>query len=551
MLSSISIRNYAIIATADISFLPQLNAIIGETGAGKSILMGALGLALGKRADSHVLMDKDQKCVIEAHLEIAPYHLSSYFEAHDLDYHDSTIIRREITPNGKSRAFINDLPVTLETLRGLTAQLIDIHAQQETRDLEDDTFFIRVLDKLAGNESLLKEYQSTYKRYKTLQSEIARFKENAAQFAKEYDFVKFQFDELQQIPLSEELWSEMEDEIGLLQNAEAIQSGLGNVHEILENAPMNISDLLSEAGKTLQSIASFHPDIAHAKDLLEDIRLQLRETDRQLQHLQSNTMGDESRLQELSEIQTSVNRLMQKHHLGSMKELIDLYRSLEEKLASFSFSDEKVAALEAELKVCREQLIQDADKIQQNRRSASEPFARDITALLKDMGMPYATVSFDFVELSEPDRNGMDSVTFLFAPNKGSQLKSLDEVGSGGERSRLMLAIKSLIARQMALPTLIFDEIDTGISGEVAKKVGELLKQIAHHHQVITITHLPQIAASAGKHFLVYKNHESAQSVTHIEALDRNSAVTEIAKMLSGDNPSAAAMENARLLMEG
>lgn len=551
MLSSISIRNYAIIATADISFHPQFNAIIGETGAGKSILMGALGLALGKRADSNVLMDKEQKCVIEAHLEIAPYNLSHYFEENDLDYHDSTIIRREITPNGKSRAFINDLPVTLETLRGLTAQLIDIHAQQETRELEDDTFFIRILDKLAGNESLLKEYQSTFKQYKSLQSEIARFKENAAQFAKEYEFVKFQFEELQQIPLSEELWSEMEDEISLLQNAEAIQTGLGTVHELLENAPVNIADLLSEAGKTLQGIASFHPDIEQAKSLLEDIRLQLRETDRQLQHLQGNTLADEGRLQELAEIQSSVNRLMQKHHLGSMKELIALYRSLEEKLSSFSFSDEKIAALEAEWKACREQLIQKAKNIHEKRKSASEPFAKDTSALLKEMGMPYATVSFDFAELTEPDRNGLDSITFLFAPNKGSQLKSLDEVGSGGERSRLMLAIKSLIARHMALPTLIFDEIDTGISGEVAKKVGELLKQIATHHQVITITHLPQIAASAEKHFLVYKNHESTQSVTHIEALDRARTVTEIAKMLSGDNPSAAALENARLLMEG
>jgi DNA repair protein RecN (Recombination protein N) len=550
MLESITIRNYAIIEQVEMEFHPGLNVIIGETGAGKSILMGALGLALGKRADSQVLFNNEQKCVIEIQLNIADYGLMSFFDDHELDYSDVTIIRREIMPNGKSRAFVNDLPVTLDVFKGLTAQLIDIHAQYETRELEDDQFFIRVLDKIAGNDALLTQYQEQYQRLKNLEKEIKQFEEASKQFAAEYDYLKFQYEELEGIPLSIEAWKALEEELTLLQHAETIQMGLGRVLELLDSGEMNIISQLSESAKTLQQLSSWHSDIQTSAESFEEMRLQARELFRQLQGILNNTQADEGRLHELLEVHGQVQRLMHKHQCKGMEDLISLHHTLRDKLNAYSFSDEKMAELKQQSEEFRLKVMEKGKSISQKRKDVSAPFTASVTALLREMGMPYAVVNLYFVQRELPTLSGMDEITFLFAPNKGSRLQPLDEVGSGGERSRLMLAIKSQVARHMALPTLIFDEIDTGISGEVARKTGDLLRQISLHHQVITITHLPQIAAKGQQHYLVYKNHEKDKSTTAIRTLNPDETIFEIARMLSGDNPSKAAMENARLLIK-
>jgi DNA repair protein RecN (Recombination protein N) len=551
MLQTITIRNYAIIEQVEMQFHPGFNVIIGETGAGKSILMGALGLALGKRADGQVLLNKEQKCVVEAQLHIADYGLVPFFDENELDYSDTTIIRREILPNGKSRAFVNDLPVTLDVLKGLTSQLIDIHAQQETRELEDDLFFIKVLDKIAGNDALLNQYQEQFKELKHLEKEISQFEEASRQFAAEYDYLKFQFDELESIPLSSEAWKALEEELALLQHAETIQTGLGRVLELLDAGEVNIIGQLTECVKVLQQLSAWHSEIESSAETFEEMRLQTRELHRQLQSILHNTQADEGRLQELLEKHGQVLRLMQKHQCKEIEELISLHHSLRDKLAAFSFSDEKIAQLKQQAGSLRKKVLELGRDISLKRMEVSSPFTQSVAALLREMGMPYANVDLDFRQRDQPAQSGIDQITFLFAPNKGSRLQPLDVVGSGGERSRLMLAIKSQVAKYMALPTLIFDEIDTGISGEVARKTGDLLRQIAQHHQVITITHLPQIAAKGQQHYLVYKDHEKDKSMTAIRALNGEDTVFEIARMLSGDNPSQAAMENARLLIKG
>jgi DNA repair protein RecN (Recombination protein N) len=551
MLTRLIIRNYAIIEEAELKFGPSFNVIIGETGAGKSIIMGALGLILGKRADTNVLFNEDEKCVVEASLDLKNYQLRHFFEDNDLDFDETTIIRREINPKGKSRAFINDVPVTLDVLRDLTTQLIDIHGQQETRELEDDHFFIKVTDKLSGHRALLESYQADLSRYKSIQKQIRQLQEDAATFAKEYEFLKFQFDELEAVTLSEEYWKSINEEISVLQNAESIRQNLQASADLLSQGQVNIDDLLAEAQRLLGQIASFHPDLKRIADDADELLINLRELSRSVASVLHSTDSDEGKLQELLEEHHQISRLMQKHQTGAMADLISLHQNISERLERFSFSEEKIDALEQEAATALELVLEQGKEMSANRQKAAVPFMDSVEGLIREMGMPFAKVSLKFAERTLPGNDGLDDITLLFAPNKGSQLQTLDTVGSGGERSRLMLAIKSVIAREMALPTLIFDEIDTGISGEVALKVGQILRQLGHQHQVLTITHLAQIAAGGHSHFLVYKDHEQARSTTRIEGMEKERTQLEIAKMLSGANPNQAAIDNAKTLING
>lgn len=550
MLQELHIRNYAIIEAAEMQLNPHLNVIIGETGAGKSILMGALSLVLGNRADTQVLMDKEEKCVVEAHIQLNEYNLEAFFDENDLEYSDVTIIRREINPKGKSRAFINDTPVTLEVLKALTSQLIDIHAQHENSQLLDETFFIELLDKISKNPYLA-EYKSVFNKYTEAKRKLRKFREEAAAFSKEYEFVKYQYEELDQIPLSVEYWKEVEEEVNILSNAGTILQNLQQSVDLLSENEVNVEDLLSEIQKLLSTISSLHTDLQEAFQEIEDIQLKIRSITRVFKSIQGKIDTDEERLNELNVYQSTVNRLMQKHHFKEIDSLVRLHSELKEKLQQFSFSEEHVQDLENEIKESWQEVISVAERITALRKKQALDFGLAITAVVKDLGMPFAKVEINVEALAQPDKYGMDKVALLFAPNKGSQLQSLLQVGSGGEKSRLMLAIKSLIAKETALPTLIFDEIDTGISGEVAIKTGELLKKISYDHQVITITHLPQVAAAGKQHFLVYKEHLEDKSITNIKSLNSEGTVVEIAKMLSGATPTPAALENARNLIAG
>jgi DNA repair protein RecN (Recombination protein N) len=549
MLLQLSINNYAIIESATLQMGPSFNVIIGETGAGKSIIMGALGLILGKRADTNVLFDEEKKCVVEARLDIKAYQLKDYFEANDLDYDDTTIIRREINPKGKSRAFINDLPVTLDILRELTVQLIDIHGQQETRDIEDNSFFIKVLDKLSGQKTLLDEYRSNWLEYRLLSKQIQQFKEEAAAFSKEYDFVKYQFEELNAVTLSEEHWKTMNEEISVLQNAETIRQNLNAAADLLSQGQINVDDLLSEAQRLLGQIAGFHTDLGNMHEQVAELQISLRELNRQVASSLNATESDEGRLTELLEEHGLISRLMHKHQTSDLQDLIQLHLQLSERLQAFSFSEDKLKDMEAAAEQKLLLVIQLGAQLSQYRKEAAKPFTEAVGSLIKEMGMPFAEIALDFTQRAAPGSDGTDDITLLFAPNKGSKLHTLENVGSGGEKSRLMLAIKSVIAQQMALPTLIFDEIDTGISGEVALKVGQILRQLGQRHQILSITHLPQIAAGAHLHFFVFKDHLKAKSTTNISTLSPEESIREIAKMLSGATPDQAALDNAKALV--
>lgn len=550
MLQELHIRNYAIIEAAEMQLNPHLNVIIGETGAGKSILMGALSLVLGNRADTQVLMDKEEKCVVEAHMQISSYALEDFFEDNDLEYADTTIIRREINPKGKSRAFINDTPVTLEVLKSLTSQLIDIHAQHENSQLLDETFFIQILDKISKNP-LLAEYQVAFNKYSEAKRKLRKFQDEAAAFSKEYEFIKYQFEELDQVPLSVEYWKEVEEEVNILSNAGTILQNVQQSLNLLSEDEINVEDILGEVQKLLSSISALHSDLDETFREIEDIQLKIRGISRIFKSIQGKIDSDEERLNELNAYQSAVNRMMQKHQFKEVDGLIRLHTELKEKLQQFSFSEDHIQDLEAEISEAFQELADIGSKITELRKSQALKFGQAVTDVVKVLGMPFAKVEIQMESLSQPDKLGFDKVTLLFAPNKGSQLQSLLQVGSGGEKSRLMLAIKSLIAKETALPTLIFDEIDTGISGEVAIKTGELLQQISINHQVVTITHLPQVAAAGKQHFLVYKEHLEDKSITNIKSLDRDGAIHEIAKMLSGASPTAAAIENAKNLIAG
>ncbi|MDB5226867.1 MAG: replication and repair protein RecN [Bacteroidota bacterium] len=551
MLRSLSIKNYAIIESVEISFDPQLNIITGETGAGKSILLGAMNLILGKRADTSVLRNKEEKCLVEATFNIKNYQLENFFTENDLEYEDETIIRREIGTNGKSRAFINDSPVTLDVLKALTEKLVDIHAQGETQNLLDKFFFCEILDEMSKQGVVVKNYKETFKLFKQKQNKFQQLQEEQIRLQKEFDFISFQLNELSEAELNEEEAATLESELNLLQNAEMIKKNLSEAYNLIDGNEFSALTQLLQANKQVSQLANLHELIKELHEQLSNITDELKLISRKITNLSDATEYNETRVQELTEKQTSINRLLQKHHVAEVKELIALQNELQKNVHVFVNSNEEILRLEKEIKQDKKILFQTAQRISKNRTEKIKSFESKITSLLHDLGMPFGYIVLEQKMLEEEKLNtfGIDEIRLLFSANKGSAPQPLDEVGSGGEKSRLMLAIKSLVAETITLPTLIFDEIDTGISGEVAQKVGSILKLLGEKHQVISITHLPQVAAKANRHFFVYKNNEKEKTYTEIKTLAGNDRLHEIAVMLSGNNPPKEALENAKRLL--
>lgn len=551
MLQSLSIKNYAIIEAVDIQFDKQLNIITGETGAGKSILLGAMNLILGKRTDTNVLRNKDEKCLVEATFSIKNYKLKKFFSENDLEYEDETIIRREINTNGKSRAFINDSPVTLDVLKKLTEQLVDIHAQGETQNLLDKFFFCEILDELSKQTVVVKEYQTNYNLFKQKQNRLHQLQEEQIRLQKEFDFISFQLNELVEANLNEEEFESIENELGLLQNAEVIKRNLSEAYNLIDANEFSALSQLLQANKQIGQLASFHDVILEMHDKLSAITDDLKSITRQITNIADATEYNEERVQELMEKQTTINKLLQKHHFSEVKDLIALQHELQQKVDAYANSSEEIVRLENEIKEEKNELFATAQRISKNRTEKIKTAESKVSSLLVDLGMPFGHIVLEQKILDAERLNafGIDEIRLLFSANKGSHPQPLDEVGSGGEKSRLMLAIKSLVAETVTLPTLIFDEIDTGISGEVAQKVGNILKDLGKKHQVISITHLPQVAAKASKHFFVYKNHEKEKTFTEIKVLSGNERLHEIAVMLSGNNPPKEALENAKRLL--
>lgn len=551
MLQSLSIKNYAIIEAVDIQFDKQLNIITGETGAGKSILLGAMNLILGKRADTNVLRKKEEKCLVEATFSIKNYKLKKFFSENDLEYEDETIIRREINTNGKSRAFINDSPVTLDVLKELTEQLVDIHAQGETQNLLDKFFFCEILDELSKQTVVVKEYQTNYNLFKQKQNRLHQLQEEQIRLQKEFDFISFQLNELVEANLNEEEFESIESELGLLQNAEVIKRNLSEAYNLIDANEFSALSQLLQANKQIGQLASFHDVILEMHDKLSTITDDLKSITRQITNIADATEYNDERVQELMEKQTTINKLLQKHHFSEVKDLIVLQQELQGKVNAYANSSEEIVRLENEIKKEKNELFSMAQRISKNRNEKIKTAESKVSSLLVDLGMPFGHIILEqkIADAEKLNPFGIDEIRLLFSANKGSHPQPLDEVGSGGEKSRLMLAIKSLVAETVTLPTLIFDEIDTGISGEVAQKVGNILKDLGKKHQVISITHLPQVAAKASKHFFVYKNHEKEKTFTEIKVLSGNERLHEIAVMLSGNNPPKEALENAKRLL--
>jgi DNA repair protein RecN (Recombination protein N) len=549
MLASLEIKNYAIIEHAHIEFGKGLNIITGETGAGKSILLGALGLTLGERADSKSFFNPNEKCIIEASFDLSNNHLESFFKENDIDYESHTILRREIAPNGKTRAFINDTPVTLETLKFLASQLVNLHSQHETQELNSKGFQLDLIDFSANNESLLQSYTATFAEWKKAKIRLAELMQQQQSAQQEYDYHAFLLKEIEEANLDGLVLEQMEEELTTLNNAENIKSKLFLLVQAIENDELSALSILSKAYSEIKDIARLGKTYEAIADRINSTIIELEDLKAEAENLAERTELDEERIQELEEKVNSANRLLKKHALSDIEALMMLKDELKEKTASLENISESIEKLEKECNSLYQEALTLAEKLSAARKKAAPMAEEKITGTLRLVGMPSAAFKVSVATKSELSESGMDEIEFLFSSNKGFEPQPLKKIASGGELSRVMLSIKSLLAASTALPTLIFDEIDTGISGDVAAKVGEVFRQISRHHQLISITHLPQIAAKAEKHFFIYKKEKEGKTQTHIQALNTEQHIKAVARMLSGEQITEASLSNARQLI--
>ena len=552
MIQHLTIKNYALIDELEIDFSGGMTIITGETGAGKSILLGALSLLLGSRSDLSALYSKETKCVIEGTFNTEHYHLNDFFEENDIDFDKTTIIRREISKDGKSRAFINDTPVNLTALKELGSRLIEIHSQHETLTLNNSGFQMMVVDSCAGSDKELTGYRSAYREYQENLKTLDHLKAEESKASAEQDYLKFQFDELEQAQLKSGEKDLLEKELELLNNSENITLSLSRASDIISGDHDNVLQAVSAVISSLQPVASFHEGIGEILQRLRSVHIELKDVSSDIENMAHSISFDPSRAEVVSDRLDQIYRLEQKHRVQSEDELLALQESISGKLQSFTSLSEEIEKRSLESQRQLENLKKLATKLSSLRRKAVDGMERQIQGTLAALGMKYAVLKIELGSLPEGQfrENGTDTVVFLFSANKGVEYRELSKVASGGELSRLMLSIKSILASLKGLPTIIFDEIDTGISGEVAHKVGNILKGISTERQVIAITHLPQMAGKGDAHLFVYKNTSGTKTVTRIRSLNPEERVEEIARMLSGEKPSAAAKANARELLE-
>jgi DNA repair protein RecN (Recombination protein N) len=550
MLQQLSIQNFAIIDELKVEFQPKLNIITGETGAGKSILLGALGLVLGNRSDGSVLRNAEKKCVVEALFIKNNGHIKNWLQQNEIDEEEELILRREISPNGKSRAFINDTPVNLSQLKELTSALVDLHQQFDTLELGEENFQREVLDALAGNSTRVDQYRQQYLRYAKLQRELYQLKELQQQQQKEQDYRQFLLDELEQASFKENELEDAEQELKLLSNAENIASVLSESVQFLKEGDTPVVQQLKIVLQRLQQYKDMHADLSAISERLQSAQIELSDIASELDHLQNSISIDEARMQQLNERLELGYKLQKKHGLHSTNELLVLLEQLQLQQQSVADLSNTIALKEKEAAAQQQQLNKEAAVIHEQRKKHIEPFTRQVNELLSRVGMPNARLK---VELTTIPLNqyGTDSINFLFDANKSNRFEPISKVASGGELSRLMLCIKSLVAEKISLSTMLFDEIDTGISGEAAKQVGILLKELADRQQVITITHLPQIAAKATAHYFVYKQEEKSAIKTKIRLLNKEEQIEAVAKMLSGEKPTDSSLITAKEMVMG
>ena len=549
MLRNLSIENYALIKQLEIEPVSTLNIITGETGAGKSIMLGALGLLLGKRAETKVVFDETRKCVIEGVFDIRAYQLSTLFEEFDLDYEEECIIRREISSNGKSRAFINDTPTTLDALKAIGLRLMDIHSQHETLALGSNSYQLQIIDIVAENQTLKAEYQEAYKDFKEKQRIHRDLIEEGSHISKEADYNQFLFDELDQAQLQNGEQEELEEELSKLEHAEEIKLKLNEALMISDQAEYNASSLLQELKNMLSAISSYGKSYEQLRERLESLHIELKDIIAELENEDARIEVDPERTIECQDRLSLIYKLQQKHQVVSIEDLLKIYEELGNKVLRVSNLDEAIdEAAKAEAQALKRASAL-AEQLTKTRVTVFDQLSAQIKVLLADLGMPNASlqVNRQAVELNP---NGLDLIDILFSANKGIAPSPLKQAASGGEFSRLMFAVKYILANKTALPTIVFDEIDTGISGEIAIKMANMMRRMAQNHQVITITHLPQIAAKGEAHYFVFKDESDHTTSSQIKLLSEDERLKEIAEMIGGKNPSSTAFESAKELIK-
>jgi DNA repair protein RecN (Recombination protein N) len=549
MLSSLSINNYAIIQELEIDFSKGLTTITGETGAGKSILLGALSLILGSRADTSVLFNKETKCIVEGSFDFVVTELMQYLQENDIDTSLPLILRREINSNGKSRAFINDSPVTLQLLKETGTKLVDIHSQHENLDLNNQVFQLKVIDAFAGHTSFVQEYRNMFSEYKKVLIEFADLTELHHKNLEELDYFQFQFNELSEVKLVPGEQEVLENEIEELTHAEEIQKGLSSVWQKLNSDELSILSLLKECENELARLKKFYKPSEEYFERIQSCLIELKDISSETELAAEKAENNPVRLEQLKDRIDKLYSLQQKHRVKTVDELIEIKNQLDEKINEFSSSEDKLEKLQEVLAKMKSQVQKMADQITQTRQEILPVFEVKIKELLVQLGIPNAKFEVNLKMLPEPSEFGQNQCSFLFTANKKSDLQEISKIASGGELSRLMLSIKYIISDSLGLPSIIFDEIDTGVSGEIAFKVAGIMKEMSENRQVFAITHLPQVASRGTHHYLVYKSEEDHQTLTGIRKLNKAERLAEIARMLSGEQTTEAAMANARELL--
>lgn len=549
MLCNLVVENYALISRLEIEFKKGLTIITGETGAGKSILLGALSLILGKRADTSILYLKDKKCIVEGLFDISGYGLTDFFAENNLDYEDQTLIRREIAPTGKSRAFINDIPVNLELLTVLGNKLIDIHSQHQNLNLANSAFQMKVIDSFARTEKILYEYQNHYQVYKDSLAEFRELEAEASRSKTEIDYLTFQFNQLEVARLVEGEQEELENEQERLTHAEEIKTALSTASMLLQGEGMSVVQQLKDSLASISRISRFLHEGTSLTSRLDSSYIEIKDIAAEIQSLNNQLNYDPVRLEAVSDRLNLIYDLEKKHRVSSLGELIALKNQLKDKLDTINSYDENLAALRKKLDLNLQQLKASAEKLSLTRKKAIPVFEKHVTEMLSEVGIPKAAFNVELNPSDEFTPQGADNIRFLFSANRNMNTQDISRVASGGELSRLMLCIKSLMSDSSGLPTIIFDEIDTGVSGEIAERVGNIIFRMSEKMQIINITHLPQVASKGKYHYLVYKTDEGRTPVTSIKLLNSQERITEIAKMLSGEEVTPAALANAKVLL--
>jgi len=549
MLKRLSISNYALIDQLHIDFEKGLTIITGETGAGKSIILGALSLILGERADSSSIRDRERKTVVEAIFNINGYNLQQFFNDNELDYYDGELIaRREINPNGRSRAFINDGVVGLATLKELMTHLVDIHSQHSNMLLSRPSFQLSILDNIAAHEGEIAKYHELFSQYKSTERQLHELRNNYDRNRSEEDYLRFQLNQLQEVGLKPDEDEELEQQQRRLANATSLKEDLWKVINTLGSEDNSLLDQLQEVRSTLVGAEENLDEIAGMSERVSNALIDLKDIAQSVTAIEEGLNSDPAALQQVEERLNTIYSLERKHNVKSVNELLELQTQYEQRLAAIDCSEERIAAMQEQLEQQKAVATKQANTLSLQRKNAAEQFIASLLPLAQNLGMKnlHFDINFNQVPLTA---TGSDSVEFLFAFNKNQKLMPVKDTASGGEISRLMLCIKSVIARSMNLPTIIFDEVDTGVSGEIAHKIGDMMGEISQKIQVIAITHLPQVAAHGNSHLRVYKTDTATQTVTSVQHLNDEEHVTEIARMLSGSELNQAAIDNAVALI--